>query len=147
MRDATFVGLGDPVDRRREERESLLHGSGLVALTPAPREFGSERLAVEPLPNAIGHGRTGPGRDRPSGRNRLRDGKVGASEAVMQPSRVLERLDHRPRQLRIERIGKVEALDRHRGVDLKMVPLVDDAQLAVADERVDAELPVEDTTD
>jgi hypothetical protein len=41
----------------------------------------------------------------------------------------------------------VKALDGHRGVDVQVIALVDDAQVAVADKRVDAELSFEDTAD
>jgi hypothetical protein len=68
---------------------------------------------------------------------------MAAREAVLDPTRTLEALNERTSQRRMQRLRKVEALDRHRRLDAKMVAFVDDAELPLAHERFHSKLTIQ----
>ena len=114
-----------------------------MLLRAAPRQVRRQRFALEPLAHQVRDHHARARHERRAARDRLRDVKVAAREAIVNAARLVEPVDERARERAVERLGKVQALDRDRRVDAEVMSLVDDAEVALAGEGIDAKLSVE----
>jgi hypothetical protein len=141
------VRVGDRVDGGIEERDHLVDAAPLLRPLAATREVHRERLALEPLAHEIRDDHPGGRRQGRAAGDALGDVEVPARQLVVEAARLAEALDERPHEGAIEGRRQVEALDGDRRVDADVVPPVDDAEVALAGERHDAELAVERVPD
>ena len=102
-----------------------------------------QRLALEPLEHRVRHQRARGRREGRAAADAPHDVQVALGELVLEAALVAKAAHERLDERRAEGRGQLQALDRDRLGQADVRAAVDDAEAALADMRIDAELAVE----
>ncbi len=144
MDDPLRVRVGDRVGRGAEHPHDLVERPPAEPAGASILEIGDQRGALEPLERHVGDELAGERRHGRAAGHAPDDVEVPLREAVAEPALLAEALGERGDELVIDPAGELQALHRHRLAETEVRRLVDEAEPALPDRLLHAELRVDD---